>query len=94
MFKNRLFNILVAVILVVMLALSVQNAFATAGIVSKSEAAPGTKNSACASLPSIQSVHAQYLKEIGRWVTYTDSGPTGVDGGLIYLGSMSRICSR
>jgi len=94
MSKNRLFNVLVAGVLAIILALTVQNAFATAGVVSRSDSGYGAKTSACDNLPSLYSVHAKYLPDLDGWVSYTEDGPTGVEGGLIYLHSISRACSQ
>jgi hypothetical protein len=86
MFKNRLFNLLVAAALVMVVALTVREAFATASL------AAHTATVQCNSLPSRYSIHT---KNVGgtRW-TYTEDGPTGVDGGLIQLLSSYRTCSR
>ena len=52
-----------------------------------------TEKSECASLPSHYSLHNEYIQGTGRWIPFTEAGPTGVDGGLIQLLSSYRICS-
>jgi hypothetical protein len=47
----------------------------------------------CASLPARSSIHTVYVEEIGMRVSYTEDGPTGVDGGLMNLLSAYRTCS-
>jgi hypothetical protein len=90
--KNRLFNLLIAIALIVVIALTVREAAATAGIISQTDSAKGVKTLECASLPSRYSIHTEYVD--GMSVTYTEDGPTGVDGGLIYLLSAYRTCSK
>ena len=94
MSKKRLFNVLIAVALVIVVALTIRDAFATANLTSQRNAAEGAKISECASLPSRYSLHTEYVKERGMWVTYTEDGPAGVDGGLIELLSNYRTCSK
>ena len=48
----------------------------------------------CFSLPSRYSIHTGSVKTIGTLLTYTEDGPTGIDGGLIYLLSSYRTCLR
>jgi len=87
MFKNRLFNLLVAAALVMVVALTVREAFAIASIT------PHTASAIqCSSLPSRYSIHTS--EEAGTRWTFTEDGPTGVDGGLIQLLSSYRTCSR
>ena len=94
MFKNRLFNLFIAVALGMVVALTVQEAFATGNIVPLPGATNGEKILECTSLPSRYSIHTELVKETGTRLTYTEDGPTGVDGGLIYLLSSYRTCSR
>jgi hypothetical protein len=89
MFKNHLFNVLIATALIITLAFTVQEALATTAITSWTD-----REIKCADLPSSYSIHSMYEKELGRLVTYTEDGPTGVDGGLIHLLSSYRTCSR
>src|SRR5215216_2528237 len=81
---NHLFNLCVAVALVVIIALTVREAVATAGVISQTDFA-NRASSECASLPSHYSLRTEYVKEVGMWPPYKEDGPTGVDGGLIYL---------
>jgi hypothetical protein len=39
-------------------------------------------------------IHRVFVEQMDTWVTYTESGPTGVDGGLIELLSNERACSQ
>jgi hypothetical protein len=93
MFKNRLVSVLVAIALIVVVALTIQEVFATANIVSHGNSTKGTKGSECASLPSRYSIRPEVVKETGTRLTYTEVGPTGIDGGLIDLYSKYRTCS-
>jgi hypothetical protein len=58
-------------------------------------AASMSETSAC-TVPVIDqsSIHTVYDEELGITLTKSDSGPTGVDGGLIELLSNSRSCSQ
>jgi hypothetical protein len=89
MFKNRLFNVLIAIALVITLAFTAREAFATTLLRSEVNAV-----AACESLPSRHSIHTEYVKEANLWIVRTENGPTGVDGGLIDLLSNYRNCSR
>ena len=91
MSTNRLFNLLIALALVVVVALTVREAAATSIMVSKANSA---NQSECSSLPSRYSLHSEYVEEMGTSVMYSEDGPTGVDGGVIYLLSAYRTCSR
>ena len=93
MFKNRLFNVLIAIALVIVVALTVREVVATAGLIAQRDTANQAKTE-CASLPSHHSIHNVYVKEMGISLLYTDDSPTGVDGGLIYLLSKYRTCSK
>jgi hypothetical protein len=90
MFTRRLFNVFVFVALLVVVGLTVREAAATAQLVSHAKSV----EPACASLPSLHSIRTEYVPERGVWMTYTEDGPTGVDGGLIHLLSEYRACSR
>ena len=89
MLGNRLFNIFIIIALVTVVALTAREAFATSIITSETDAAIK-----CDSLPSHYSIHTEQVKSTGTWLTYTEDGPTGVDGGLIYLLSAYRACLR
>lgn len=88
---NHLFNLCVGIALVILLTLTVREAAATAGVISRMGSA---NSSECDSLPSRYSIHTESVNETGMWLTYTEDGPTGIDGGLIQLLSMYRTCSR
>jgi hypothetical protein len=94
MLNIRLFNLLIAIALVIVVALTVREVFATGNIVSQTNATNGAMALECASLPSHYSIHTESVKETGTRLTYTEDGPTGIDGGLIYLLSSYRTCSR
>jgi len=89
MLRNRLFNLVIAIALVILIAMTVREAVATTAIVS-----PVDANKECASLPSRHSIHSEYVKEANMWVIRTEDGPVGADGGLIDLLSNYRTCSR
>jgi hypothetical protein len=89
MLRNRLFNVLIAIALVILVALTVREAFATS--ITTSQTSSTVK---CDSLPSRHSIHTEYVEEMGMMVTSTEDGPTGVDGGLMYLLSAYRTCSK
>ena len=93
MFKNRLVNVLIAMAFVIAVTLTIQEVFATANIVSQGNSTKGTKVSECASLPSRYSIRTEIVEETGTRLVYTEEGPAGVDGGLIYLYSKYRTCS-
>ena len=89
MLKHRLFNILIAIALVIVVALTVREAIATSIITSHGDTA-----AACASLPSRHSIHTETVNTTGTTLTFTEEGPTGVDGGLVYLLSAYRLCAE
>jgi len=88
MLRTRLLNLFIAIALLIVAALTVQEALATASIVSKTN----MTTSECASLPSRYSLHVE--SQAGTPLMYTEDGPAGVDGGLIQLLSNYRACSR
>jgi len=94
MSRNRLFNTMIVIALVMVIAFTVQEAAATASMMPEADSSNGVRTSECASLPSRYSIHTEYVQERGVWVPYTEDGPTGVDGGLIYLLSNYRTCSQ
>jgi len=93
MSRNRLFNVLVGIALAIVIALTVQEAASMASIIPHTNSSEGIRTSECVSLPSRYSIHTEYVNELGRSVIYTENGPAGVDGGLIYLLSNYRSCS-
>jgi hypothetical protein len=92
MFKKRLFHLLIVTTVVIIAAFAVREAVAEANVMSRQGATLDAKIK-CASLPSRYSIHTEYLEGIGP-VSYTEDGPTGVDGGLLNLMSSYRTCSR
>ena len=89
MLRNRLFNLLIAIALVIVTAFTAREALATTILRSQ-----GNKAGVCASLPSRHSLRTEYVKEANLWAVRTEHGPTGTDGGLIALLSDYRSCSR
>lgn len=87
---HRLINILIVGALIVLIGFTVREVTATAALVSPTD----SSKAVCDSLPSHFSIRTEYLVETGRWVTYTQDGPTGIDGGLIELLSENRACSK
>jgi hypothetical protein len=92
--RNRFFNASVAIALVIVIALTVREAAATASLVSEAYSAKEAKVLMCASLPSRHSIRSEYSEEAKRWVLHTEDGSTGIDGGLIELLSNYQACSR
>ena len=90
--KNHLFNLMIAIALVIVVALTVREAAATAGMISQTDSANGANALECVSLPSRYSIHTEHVGEMS--VLYTEDGPTGLDGGLVELLSNYRSCSR
>ena len=90
MFSHRLFNIVVVLALVVVIGFTVREAAATTLVVSQKNSGETT----CTSLPDRSSIQTEYVKERSAWMTYTEDGPTGLDGGLIQLLSDKRTCSK
>ncbi len=88
MSRNQLFNLVIAIALVIVIGFTVREAAATSDVTSKSE-----RVLRCNSLPSPYSIHSEVDESGTRWL-YTEDGPTGVDGGLVELLSSYRTCSR
>jgi len=95
--KYRLFNIFVIAALALMVALTIQGALQT----TKVAMAAGTLGQAnlptgapLCNFPAAErsTIHRVFVEQMDTWVTYTESGPTGVDGGLIHLLSESGVC--
>ena len=80
MSRNRLFNLCIAIALIIVVLFTVREATATSIVTSQNEAGIN-----CSSLSSRHSIRTEYVEEMGAWMTYTEDGPTGVDGGLINL---------
>jgi hypothetical protein len=89
MLRNRLFNIVIAITLMIVVALTVREAFATSITTSHTDA-----STTCSSLPSRYSIHTVEIQQTGTRLTVTEDGPTGVDGGLKELFSAYRTCSQ
>jgi hypothetical protein len=85
MFTNRFFHVLITIALMITLALTVREAFATSSL-----RAEENSMATCASLPSRYSMHTEYVPEANMWIVRTENGPTGVDGGLSELLSNRR----
>lgn len=94
MLRNHLFNVVIAISLVIVVVFTVREAAATASIMSKSNSAKGTETLSCLSLPSRYSIRTEYVKEADMWIIRTEDGPTGVDGGFMDLVSDYRTCTR
>jgi hypothetical protein len=89
MLRNYLFNVFIAIALVIVVALTVREAIATSVTTSHGDTA-----AECDSLPSRYSIRTETVSTIGTRLTYTEDGPTGIDGGLIHLLSIDRACSN
>ena len=89
MSKNRLFNLSIAIALVIALAFTAREALATTSITSGAHTLR-----LCNNLPSRYSIRSEYVPEAKLWILRTEEGPTGVDGGLMDLLSDYRTCSR
>lgn len=92
MFRNRLFNILIVVALVMVTVFTIQQALETTRVVA---AAGGPATSLCR-IPAVDltTISTMYVEELGITVIRSDNGPTGVDGGLIHLLSDRQACSQ
>jgi hypothetical protein len=87
---KRLLCIVAAVALLFVIGLTVRVAAATNALAG----GKGSSVMTCASRPSRYSIHNKYTEEMGIWMTHTEDGPTGVDGGLVQLLSDYRTCSK
>lgn len=94
MSTHRLFQLMIALGLVLAVVLTVREALATTDVVSRVNTNHESAIGACAIRPSHPSIQTEYMSEKGMWVTYTSQGPTGVDGGLMALLSSYPTCSR
>ena len=89
---RHLINLIVAVVLMIVVGLTIREAAVTTIIISQTD--PSSRSSvACASLPSRYSIRSEYVQAMDTWLTVTEDGPTGLDGGLIQLLSDYRTCS-
>lgn len=80
--SQRIFHFLIAIVLLAAIVLTVREAAATADILSQPESASASE---CADLPSHRSIRTEYNSQRGAWITASEDGPTGADGGLIHL---------
>lgn len=94
MSRHHLIDLLIAIVFVIALMFTAREAFATAGIVSQGHASDAIRTAKCEILPPQMSIQTGYAAERGIWVTYSGQGPTGVDGGLMYLLSTYPTCPR
>jgi hypothetical protein len=92
MSSSRLFNVIVAVVLIAMTALTVHQAWATAQVVPSSQAdgvsaqQEGRAARQCPFSPTEQrSLRAEYLNGKGPWITRSDFGAAGRQGGALAL---------
>ena len=97
--KNRLFNIFVVAAMVLMIALTIQGTLATTRVAmaaGTSDPYPAQAAAPLCDFPAVErlAIRRVYVEQMKSWVTYTDGGPTGVDGGLIQLLSGSQDCSQ
>jgi hypothetical protein len=98
MMKNRTFNVFVAAALVTMVALIVGSSVATTRIARAAGTSgqvhlPGTAPLCDFPVVERSAIHWVFVKGANNWFTYSDNGPTGLDGGLIHLLSDSQACS-
>jgi hypothetical protein len=93
MLRNRLFNLIVAISLVVVIALTIREAAATTGVITEGSSTKGEMMK-CMGLPSRYSLRTEYVRDADMWIIRTEDGPTGVDGGFTNLLSDFRTCSR
>jgi hypothetical protein len=93
MLRNRLFNLIVAISLVMVIGLTIREAAATTGVITGGNSTKGEMVK-CMSLPSRYSLRTEYVSEANMWIIRTEDGPTGVDGGFTNLLSDYRTCSR
>jgi hypothetical protein len=93
MLRNRLFNLIVAISLAMVIALTIREAAATTGVITEGNSTKGEMVK-CINLPSRYSLRTEYVREADMWIIRTEDGPTGVDGGFTDLLSDYRTCSR
>ena len=91
MLKNRLFNVVIGLSLVVIVVLTVSQAVETTKIVSAASGSPDAFG--CFSAMDRLSLTSVYVEEAGGWFPRTNKGSTGVEGGLLELLSNSRGCT-
>lgn len=94
MFNKRLVNFFIAFTLVIIVAFTAREAFATAAVELQRDSTKQVSTSECDSLPSRYSFHTEYTTATGTLLTSTEDGPSGVDGGSIHLFSKWRECTE
>ena len=96
MIKNRLFNVFVVAALALMVALTIQGAIETTRVTVAAGGSDQALSAPQCNNPAVErtSIRRVYVQQMDTWLTYTDGGPTGVDGGLIHLLSNARVCSE
>jgi hypothetical protein len=94
--KSRLFNMFLIAGLALMVALILQGAIETNKVALASGVShPASSAPVCDNLGvERSSIRRVYVQQMDSWLTYTDGGPTGVDGGLLDLLSNARVCSK
>jgi hypothetical protein len=97
MTKNRTFNVFVTAALFLMVALTIASSVATTRIALAAGASDQMRSPETAPVcdfPVVErsAIHQVFVKGANNWFTYTNNGPTGVDGGLIHLLSDSQAC--
>ena len=90
MVTNRMFNLFIAIAVMLVILFTVREVAATSAVISSA----GPVDNTCESLASRLSVHSEYVNGTKTLLPYTEDGPTGVDGGLIYLLSAQRTCAK
>lgn len=90
-------RVFLSIIVIFTLVLTIGNAAVrtvSAGEVRMGDASGEWKEGVtCSELPSRYSIRNEYVKGMNLWLSHTEDGPTGVDGGLINLFSSYRACS-
>jgi hypothetical protein len=96
MIKDRLFNVFVVAALALMVALTIQGAIETTRVAMAAGAVDQVGAAPLCDVPAVErsSIRRVYVQQMDTWLTYTNGGPTGVDGGLIDLLSNARVCSK
>jgi len=88
MLKNRWFNVVILVALLVVAALLIHQTFATAQTVSATtdpalNLTSSVPSGLCPFTPEeIRSIHAVYVNSIGVWLPRSTQGYTGIEGGM------------
>jgi hypothetical protein len=93
---HRLFNILIAIALLAVAALTISQSLATARVVQAASAEQNHSADAsyCISASQRVSLRSSYVPEAGGWYPRIGNRLTGVEGGLLALLSEQLRCSR